>query len=95
MTKKDVLTETTEKATEKVTAYMGEQMALVEKCAALYQAQVEKAAKFWTDAAETALAEGRKAAKAWMDLGGKVAEDVRTACEANVKEATKLFTPAA
>ena len=93
MVKKDVLTETTQKAMDKVTAYTNEQVALAEKCFALYQAQTEKATKLWTDTAVAAVADAQKAAKAWMDLGTQVASDARKACEANVKEATKLFTP--
>ena len=94
MAKKDVLMETTEKTMDKVTTYVNEQVELAEKCFALYQSQAEKATKLWTDTAVTAVADAQKAAKAWMDLGGKVTDDVRKVCETNVKEATKLFTPA-
>lgn len=93
MAKKDALTETT----DKVNAYVNDQVALAEKCFALYQSQVEKATKLWTDTALAAMTEGQKAAKAWMELGTQVAADARKTCEVNVKEASKAMalTPAA
>jgi len=91
MAKKDVLTETT----EKVTASLSAQAELLNKCYALYQAQSEKAVKFWTDSAAKAMADGQKAVKEWTDLTAEIVGDTRKAFEANVKEATKVFTPAA
>ena len=95
MAKNDVLTETTEKTMEKLTAGMAAQTDLLNKCYALYQAQTEKAVKFWTDVAAKAMADGQKATKEWTDLTTKIVADTRQAFEANVKEATKAFTPAA
>jgi len=95
MAKKDVLMETTQKAMDKVTEYTNEQVALAEKCFALYQAQTEKATKLWTDTAVAAVADAQKAAKAWMDLGTEVAAEARKASEVSFKEITKLFTPVA
>jgi len=95
MTKKDVLKEMTEKTMDKATAYVNEQTALAEKCFALYQAQTEKAVKFWMDAASKAMADGQKAMKEWTDLTKQIVGDSQKAFEANFKEATKAFTPAA
>lgn len=94
MVKKDVLTETTEQSMEKVMGYAKQQATLAEKCFALYQGQLEKATKLWADTAATAMADAQKSAKAWMELGTQVATDASKACEVNVKEATKMFTPA-
>jgi len=91
MAKQDVLAETT----EKVTTYVNEQIALAEKCWALYQAQVEKASKLWTDTATKVVTEAQGDAKAWMALATQVAADTRKAFEANWKETTKAMTPAA
>jgi CHASE3 domain sensor protein len=95
MPKKDVLTETTEAAVEKVTASVTAQADLLNKCYALYQAQSEKAVKFWMDSAAQAMADGQKAVKEWADLTTELLGDTRKNLEANVKEATKMFTPAA
>jgi len=94
MAKKDVLTETTEVAVEKVTASVTAQADLLNKCYALYQAQTEKAVKFWMDSASQAMADGQKAVKEWTDLTTEILGDSRKAFEGNVKEATKIFTPA-
>jgi len=95
MAKKDALTETTEVAVDKVTASVTAQADLVSKCCNLYQAQTEKAVKFWMDSAAQVMADGQKAAKEWADLTAEILGDSRKAFEANVKEATKLFAPAA
>lgn len=91
MPTKDALTETT----ERVTAAMNAQVELGNKCYALYQAQTEKALKFWMDAATKAMDDGQKAMKEWADLATAIASDARKTCEANVKEATRMFKPAA
>ncbi len=95
MAKKDVLTETTEAAVEKVTASVSAQADLLNKCYTLYQVQTEKAVKFWMDSAAQAMADGQKAAKEWADLAADILGDSRKAFETNFKEATKAFTPAA
>jgi hypothetical protein len=95
MTKKDVLTETTEQAMEKATASVAAQAELLNKCYALYQAQTQKAVKFWMDMASKAMTDGQKAMKEWTDLSTELVGDSRKSFEANVKEATKAFTPAA
>lgn len=95
MTKKDVLTETTEKTMEMVTAGVAAQADLLNKCYALYQAQADKTVKFWMDVAERAMADGQKAMKEWTALTTRTVGDSRQAFEANVKEASKAFTPAA
>jgi CHASE3 domain sensor protein len=91
MAKNDVLKETTEKVTASVTA----QVELLNKCYALYQAQTEKAVKFWMDTASKAMTDGQKAMKEWTELTTEIVGDSRKTFEANVKEATKAFTPAA
>lgn len=95
MAKKDILTETTEKSLEKVTESVAAQTELLNKYCALYQAQTEKALKFWMDVASKAMADGQKAMKEWTDLSTQIVGDTRKTLEANVKEATKAFSPAA
>jgi len=95
MARKDVLTETTEKTMEQVTASVSAQAELLNKCYALYQAQSEKVVKFWMDSASKTMADGQKAVKEWSDLTTAIVGDTHKAIEANVKEATKAFTSAA
>jgi len=95
MANNDVLTENAEKTIEKLTAGVAAQTDLLNKCYALYQAQTEKAVKFWTEVAAKAMADGQKAMKEWTDLATKIVADTRQTFEANVKEATKALTPAA
>jgi len=92
MAKKDAVLE---KAMDQMTAYVNDQVELAEKCFALYQTQVEKVTKQWTDVATKAAAEAQGAAKAWMELGLEVVAGIKESCEASIKEATKAFTPAA
>jgi len=94
-TKKDALTETAEAAVEKVTASVTAQADLLNKCYALYQSQTEKAVKFWMDSAAQAMADGQKAMKEWTDLTTEIIGDTRKTFETNIKDATKIFTPAA
>ena len=95
MAKNDVLTETTEKTMEKLTAGVAAQTDLLNKCYALYQAQTEKAVKFWSEVMGKAMADGQKAVKEWTDLTTKIVANTRETFEANIKEATKALTPAA
>jgi hypothetical protein len=95
MAKKDMLMETTEKTMEKLTSSVASQAELLNKCYALYQAQAEKVVKSWMDSASKAMVDGQKAIKEWTDLTTEILGDSRKALEANVKEATKVFTPAA
>lgn len=95
MAKKDVLAETTEAAVEKVTASVSAQADLLNKCYTLYQTQTEKAVKYWMDLAAQAMADGQNAMKEWADLAAEIIGDSRKAFESNMKEATKVLTPAA
>ncbi len=90
MAKKDVMNETA----EMMTTTMSAQVELANKCYNLYQAQAEKAAKFWMETAAQAMADGQKAMKEWTDVATEIAADARKTCEATVKETTKAFTPA-
>jgi len=68
---------------------------LAEKCWALYQTQAETTLTFWMEAASKAIAAGQKAMEEWADLTTQVVDDTGKAFEANVKEATQAFAPAA
>jgi len=68
---------------------------LAEKCWALYQTLAETTPKFWMEASSKAIADGHKAMKEGADPTTQVVEDTGKAFEANVKEATQAFAPAA
>jgi len=58
-------------------------------------AQAEKTMDFWMTQAQDAIKESQKLSKEWLNTGKAVSDEFVKMYQTQVKEAFKLFTPAA
>lgn len=61
----------------------------------LSQKQAEKMVTLWLDQSFEVLKAGHEMTKEWLEIGNKMSVEFSVAFENSVKEATKVFAPAA
>ncbi|HSH70690.1 MAG TPA: hypothetical protein VK997_12275 [Deferrisomatales bacterium] len=84
-------TKTANAINDQVTKQMDQMINLASKG----YAQAEKTMDFWMTQTQEAIKESQKLSKEWMSTGKAMSDEFVKACQTQVKEATKLFTPAA
>ena len=83
-------TNTTEKINDQMTKQVDQMVNLSNKC----YAHAEKAMGFWMTQSQEAVKESQKLSREWMNASKDLGNEFVKAYQTQVKEASKLFTPA-
>ena len=84
-------TKTADAINDQMTKQIDQMVSLSNKCSA----QAEKTMDFWMTQAQDAIKESQKLSKEWLNTGKAVSDEFVKMYQTQVKEAFKLFTPAA